>query len=128
MFLSKDQFLQANDLKREAVECPEAGEGAQVWARGLTAAERGRLVSSNGEAGERWQESYQAKLAALGSEDEDGNPLFEFTDYKFLMKKSATMIGRIAEAVERLSVIAPKAMEEAEKNSSEAQSEDLSSD
>lgn len=113
LLLSKEAILQA-EVRYEDIYCPESK--GDVRCRGLTARERGRIVTSCREAGDLSNESYQAKVVACGTVGKDGENLFEFSDYKDLMNLPSAMIERLCLAIERLSGLGAAA-EEIAKNS-----------
>jgi len=129
--LTKQDILQARDVKIEQVDVPEWN--GSVFVRSITAAERGQIE----EAAAKFKESkgkdsfartFTVKFASLAICDEDGKRLFEDKDIALLQQKNAAAIARIAEAAQRLSGFSKQEMEELEKNSNDAQAADLPSD
>jgi len=119
-FLTKDQILQADDIRKEQVEVPEwAGS---VWVKTMSGKERDQLESSIIDtSGERNMEHLRAKVVALSVVDEEGNRLFSFEDALELTKKSARALDRVFSVAQRLSGFTPKDVEELSKNSSAGQ-------
>jgi len=121
--LTKDQILQAEDIRRERVEVPEWG--GDVFVRTMTGSERDQLeISIIGKQGERNLENLRAKIVALSVVDEEGNRVFSFEDTPALALKSARAMDRVFAVAQRLSGFTPKDVEELTKNSSPGQSED----
>lgn len=112
--LSKDEILAAPDLERETVPTPEWGEGSAVLVQALDVNRRLAYsefvfeIVANPETGRRDLETrmftpYNAALAALGIVDAAGEPVFTITEVEQLGTKNPAVIGRIADAVRRLS-------------------------
>lgn len=129
--LTKEDILQARDVKIEQVDVPEWN--GSVFVRSITAAERGQIE----EAAAKFKESkgkdsfartFTVKFASLAICDEEGKRLFDDKDIALLQQKNAAAIARIAEAAQRLSGFTRQEMEELEKNSNDAQAVDLLSD
>lgn len=126
--LTKDQILQADDIRKEKVEVPEWG--GFVWVKTMTGAARDQLEASiiSGK-GQRDLRNLRAKMVALSVVDEDGKLLFSFEDVEELgEKKSAKALDRIFSVAQRLSGFTPQDVEEMTKNSSAGQEENSSSD
>lgn len=120
--LTKDQILQAQDIRTERVEVPEWG--GDVFVRTMSGTERDQLEASIiGKQGERNLENLRAKIVALSVVDREGNRLFSFKDTLELGKKSARALDRVFSVAQRLSGFTPKDVEELTKNSSPGQSE-----
>jgi hypothetical protein len=119
MTLSKDEILEAQDLKTETVPVPEWGGSVNVrMMNGLDrdAFEAGLVIV--GEDGSR-KPNYRgmrARLVALTIVDDAGNRLFEDEDVERLSLKSAAALERVAAVAQRLNGLGAKAEEEAEKN------------
>lgn len=129
--LTKEEILQARDVKVESVDVPEWG--GSVFVRSITAAERGQIE----EAAAKFKESkgkdsfartFTVRFASLAICDKEGKRLFEDKDIAQLQQKNAAAIARIAEAAQRLSGFTRQEMEELEKNLNDAQAADLPSD
>lgn len=120
MLLTREQILQAEDLKTEEVHVPEWG--GTVCVRALTGDERDRYEGSmlvekdDGTYGMR-RDRLRATLAALSIVDENGAPLFTAEDVAVLGRKSASALDRVADVARRLSGLTKRDMEELEKNS-----------
>lgn len=117
-YLTRDQILSAPDLQTEDVEVGEWGGVVRV--RGLTGAQRDAYEASivkqvNGKP-RMDMENMRAKLVALCIVDEAGNPLFTQADVEKLGQKSGAALQRVFEVAQRLSGLAPEAVEEALKN------------
>jgi hypothetical protein len=127
MYLNKDQILKTDDLKRDDVECPEWG--GTVLVRELTARERDRheaelltaaqkATSEGGDDEPSFLENINARIAALGAIDEDGQRLFpDALDILALGEKAATVVTRIADKIAELSGMSADAAEAIKGNS-----------
>lgn len=119
MTLSKDQILEASDLKSEAVEVPEWGGSVNV--RTMTGADRDAFESSmvtKDADGNRKPDmsNLRAKLVALTVVDDAGNRLFDVSDVDRLALKSAAALERVFVAAQKLNGLGAAAQEEAAKN------------
>jgi hypothetical protein len=100
-------------VDRERVDTPEWGDGAYVYVRGLTVQEYERWQRSlmSQKAGENPRvvmermRGSNARLAILGSCDENGEPLFSEADIPFLMEKSHRALNRVVSKIQKLSGI-----------------------
>jgi len=124
MLLSRENILNAVDIKTEVVSCPEWG--GDVMVRGLTAQERDKLEQSlyttkkhgNGfEVVPTKSDTIRVKLVVLTCVNENGDLIFTVADIDSLNKKSAAPIDRIFAVAQRLSGLTEKDVEELEKNS-----------
>ena len=129
--LNKQDILQARDVVTEMLEVPEWG-GA-IYVRSISAAERGlieegaaRFKESKGK-NDTFARTFTVKMVSMSVCDENGQRLFEDKDIALLQQKNAAVISRIAEVAQRLSGFSKQDLEELEKNSPEAQPEDLPS-
>ncbi|MFC5524016.1 hypothetical protein [Polaromonas jejuensis] len=124
--LTKDQILEASDLKNEAVEVPEWG--GSVLVRTMTGADRDAFEASltttlpDG-ARKPNMANMRAKLVALAVVGEDGNRLFEVNDVDRLALKSAAALERVFAAAQRINGLGAQAEEDAAKNSKAGLSE-----
>jgi hypothetical protein len=116
--LSRDQILQAQDLRSEEVSVPEWGGVIRV--RELAAGERERIAGLVTAHDGRSREI----MVALTAIDGDGNQLFSLDDIEELAKKGEAAIQRVAEVASRLSGIGKAAEAQAEKNSDPSPSDD----
>lgn len=121
--LTREQILQADDLKRETVEVPEWG--GQVIVRCLTGTERDEfeaaLIEFKGKSYNVRLANARARLTALSVVDESGQRLFSEADVIALGQKSAAALDRVFDVAQRLSGLKPKDMEELLKNSPSGQ-------
>lgn len=120
MTLTKDQILEANDLKNESVDVPEWG--GSVLVRTMTGADRDSFEASMvsiGSDGIRKPEmsNMRSKLVALTVVDDAGNRIFDAIDVPMLARKSAAAIERVFDVAQRLNGLGAKAEDAAEKNS-----------
>lgn len=106
--LSRDQILDAVDLKTEEVQVPEWG--GSVLVRGLNGTERDAyengLIRMEGQSAKSNLLNMRAKLVALCLVDEKGGRLFADTDIRALGRKSAAALERVYEVAARLSGLA----------------------
>ena len=116
--LSRDQILEAQDLRSEEVSVPEWGGVIKV--RELAAGERERIAGLVTAHDGRSREI----MVALTAIDGNGNQLFSLDDIEELAKKGEAAIQRVAEVASRLSVIGKAAEAQAEKNSDPSRSDD----
>lgn len=113
--LTRDQVLEAEDVRREEVEVPEWGGTV--------------LISSmNGRARDAWEQSLigdkgkvntenvRARLVAYTAVDEGGNRLFTEADVDRLGQKSAAALERLCKVAQRLNRLTEQDMEEVKGN------------
>ena len=117
--LTKDQILEAGDLKTEAVEVPEWG--GSVLVRTMTGADRDAFESSmittlSDGTRKPNMSNMRPKLVALTLVDETGNLLFSLDDVDRLALKSAAALERVFAAAQRINGLGVQAEEEAVKN------------
>ena len=130
MMLTRDQILEAPDLKTEAVIVAEWG--GSVLVRSMNGADRDAFEASMITTladGTRKPDmaNMRAKLVALTVVDEAGNRLFDITDVARLALKSASALERVFNAAQRLNGMGPTAEADAEKNSAAGLSESSTS-
>ncbi len=113
--LTRDQIMQADDLRTETVAVPEWG--GEVIVKALTGRERDRFEASI--AGERQGkrvkldlENIRARFVAACVVDEAGQPLFYPSDVALLGEKSAAALQRVFEVGQRLSGLSDDDVEE----------------
>jgi hypothetical protein len=131
MALTRDQILEANDLKTEEVQVAEWG--GSVFVRTMTGTDRDSfedsLVTTLPDGSRRANiGNMRAKLVAMTIVDEAGNRLFDASDIDRLALKSAAALKRVYDAAQRLNGIGQEAEEAAVKNSEAAQSGASTSD
>jgi hypothetical protein len=119
MTLTKDQILEAADLKSEAVEVPEWG--GSVLVRTMTGADRDAFETSMvivAADGTRRPDltNLRAKLVALTVVDEANNRLFDVADIPRLALKSAAALERVFDAAQRINGIGAVAQDAVLKN------------
>ena len=132
--LSKQDILQMSDQQIERVVIPEWNDKV-VCVRSITAAERGQIEAAaakykeNKGKDDSFARTFTVKFAALGLCDENGVRLFtDERDIANLAAKNASAIARISEVAQRMSGFTKQDLEELEKNSGNAQPEDLRTD
>lgn len=105
-YLTRDQILEADDLRRLEVAVPEWG--GTLLVRGLTGAERDQYEASM----IRWKgdskigadmANARARLVAMAAIDEHGKRLFSDRDVRLLGEKSGAALDRVFDAVAGLS-------------------------
>ncbi len=119
IYLSREQILNADDLKTEEVNVPEWGGTVKV--RAMTGTERDAFEASlvdntHGKTPQMKTENIRAKLVAKTIIDADGKQLFGVADIEALGKKSAAALDRIYGVSSRLSKISAEDVEELAKN------------
>ena len=115
--LTREQILNAHDLKKIKIEVPEWG--GSVYIKTITARERDQFEDTIYRSKKKIDISnVRAHLASLVLIDESGKNLFTADDVKQLGRKSATAMDRVFSAGCKLNGMTPKDIEELEKNSS----------
>jgi hypothetical protein len=119
MTLTRDQILEASDLKTAVVDVPEWG--GSVTVRTMTGADRDAfeqtLVITDGKGGQiRDISNLRVKLLAMTMVDDAGNLLFSESDIAPLAKKSAVALERVFKAANTLNGTDDAAEGEAVKN------------
>lgn len=115
--LTREQILQAADLKEEIVECPEWGGAVKV--RSLTLGQRVRLLEQAARDGK----VDDLRFVSLTFIEGVSEPKLDMGDYMELAKKSNAAINRVTNRILALSGVGPLALDEAEKNSAPTQSD-----
>lgn len=116
MYLSADQILSADDLKREPVEVPEWG--GTVLVQGMTGTERDKFeaafVNAKGDGADakKGLDNYRARLAAACIVDENGTRLFQGATIKRLGEKNGNALQRVCDVANRLSGMTEEDQEE----------------
>jgi hypothetical protein len=101
MILSKQQILEAQDLRRETITVPEWG--GDVIVKTMTGTERNDWQRSlMGSDGEPDLSGAMPKLLARCLVDEHGARLFEEFDLQALGEKSGAVIERLINVAQRL--------------------------
>lgn len=112
-FLTKEQIIQAQDLKTEVVDVPEWG--GQVRVRTITAKERDafetQLASEKGGL-----ENIRAKFVAATLIDEKGKLLFDEMQISQLGNKSGAAVDKVFAIGQKLAGLGAKDVEELTKN------------
>jgi len=120
--LSREQILEAQDIKAERLEVPEWG--GEVMVRSMTGSERDQfeqtILTKRGRDYDVNMRNLRAKLAAWTVVDEAGARIFSEEDVLALSEKSAGALQRIFNVASRLSGISPEDVEELAKNSGSA--------
>jgi hypothetical protein len=121
----RDQILAVQDIPTQLVEVPEWGVKIEV--RGMTGAERTRIMDKATAAGEmNLQMIYPEIVIATSFDPLTGEQVFVPEDRDILLSKSATALDRVAMVGMRLSGFTKESADELGKDSSETASEDLS--
>jgi len=119
-FLTREQILEADDLKTEIVPVPEwkTGENDSVIVRTMMGTDRDafdqELLTEEGKSN---LENFRAKLCAYTIVDEEGERLFSQEDIIKLGKKSSLALNRVFIVAQKLNGLAPGDVEEMAKNS-----------
>jgi hypothetical protein len=126
MSLSKDQILQAQDIKTEKVFVPEWG--GEVNVKTLTGEERDRFEQSLfGDKSEKKMNNIRAKLCAASIVDDAGKQIFTEADIAAIGGKSANALDAVFAVAQRLSGLSKSDVDALVKNSESGQSEDSTS-
>ena len=116
MVLSKEQILQADDLKTETVEVPEWD--GEVLLRELRGRERDAFEEGSMDKQRNiTMTNMRARLVALSAVNEEGERLFSAKEANELGNKSATALNRLFEVCCRLSGITSDDVDKLEGNS-----------
>lgn len=113
--LSRDQVLEAQDLRREEVEVPEWGGTVLIAAMSGKARDAWEQ-SLIGEKGKVNTENVRARLVAYTAVDEQGNRLFTNEDIERLGSKSAAPLERLCKVAQRLNRLSEEDLEQAKGN------------
>lgn len=103
--LSRDQILDADDLKTKDVPVPEWG--GEVRVRTLSGEERDKFEASMIElkkdgSVKRNSENVRARLVVVCVVNEQGEQMFNNADVRMLGKKSSAALDRVASAAQEL--------------------------
>lgn len=124
--LTKEQILEADDLKREWVATPEWGKDSGVYVRTISGTERDQFETAmvQGRTANTAinLQNVRARLAVFCVVDEDGKRLFQDEDAAALGKKSCKALDRIFECAQRLNGMRKEDIEELGKPSTTTQS------
>ena len=123
--LTKDQILEADDIRTQEVDVPEWG--GRVIVKTLSGNERDQFEESILSGSKRDFKGVRAKLVALSVVDKNGERLFTFEEANVLGEKSSRALDRVFGAAQRLSGFTQKDMEELTENLPEGQSDDSTS-
>lgn len=116
MPLSREQIIEADDIKTQDVPVPEWGGDVRI--RGLSGSERDEYEAAMvhfapGTATGRLKlENVRARLVSMTAVDENGDRLFTDKDVVLLGKKSGSALDRVFEAAKRLSGLSDEDVEE----------------
>jgi len=104
-YLSREEILQADDIKRDTVDTPEWG--GSVLVRGLNAEQYldmgFDLRTDDDTLNPEKVKAMMPTIVSMGVIDEDGEPLFTEADIKPLAKKSFGPVNRISTRILELS-------------------------
>ena len=95
MAFSRDDILAVNDRPMKEVPVPVWGDGASVWLRMISAAERDRyfLMTRKGDTFEANPDNFRAKLLVFAICDEEGKRLFADDEAELLGRKCGDAIN-----------------------------------
>ena len=119
--LSREDILNADDLPVREVETPEWGEGASVFVRTLSAAEREAMTDFNKGDDGKEKGNFLGRFVAVVACDDKGLRLFEDGDAEALAEKGPDALIRIMEAAQEHNGMTESAAEAVEKNSEPSQ-------
>ena len=108
--LSRDQILNAQDIKTEEVDVPEWG--GTVTVKAMDGLERDRFEMSIRDG----TENVRSKMAVMTIVDESGKPMFTAGDLDALGRKSGSALGRVFDVASRLAGFTKDEQEKLEKN------------
>lgn len=108
--LTRDQILNAQDIKTETVDVPEWG--GTVIVKAMDGLERDRFEMSLRDGAE----NIRGKMALVTVVGEDGKPMFTAGDLDTLGKKSGAALGRVYDVASRLAGFTKDEQEKLEKN------------
>ena len=113
--LSKQEILEAKDVKTKTIEVPEWG--GEVIISTMSGFARDRFEASlTGKNGGMNMTNVRAKLVAATLVDEKGSLLFSEDEVLKLGKKSSTALDRIFAEAQKLNAIGDSELEELAKN------------
>jgi preprotein translocase subunit SecD len=124
--LTKQQILEANDLKTETVFVPEWGGDVNV--RTLTGKELDAYEMSFVGDGKSKMQNIRARLIVRAVVDEQGQRLFSDADAEAIGERSGLALDRVYAVAARLNGRTDKEQKELEKNSEAVHTGDLSFD
>lgn len=110
----RDTILKAVDLPTVPVHVPEWN--CTVYVRSFTARERDAWEASTFVDGKVNYDNLRARLVVLATVDEHGKRIFQDEDAEALGQKSAKVVDRIAEQINKLNALSAKDIEELSKN------------
>ncbi len=116
--LTRDQILNAQDIKVHHVDVPEWGGGIHMRQLSCAAAEsyQDYLISLQKKDGQIRLSGMRVTLLTLVLCDAVGNLLFTDNDLDALSERDSMVIGRLYEEAKRINAIIEDAGDEAEKN------------
>jgi len=128
-YLTREQILEAPDVRYEDVAVPEWGGTVRV--RSLSGAERDRFEDSitqqNGKGVRKDIKNIRAKLVALCVVDESGKRIFTEADVQALGRNSSIALDRVCEVAQRLNAMTDDGVAELAENLEGDPSEDSGS-
>lgn len=117
--LTKQQILDADDLKKEVVPVPEWG--GEVIVTTMTGAAKDAyecsIVQFDGGKATQNLNNVRAKLIAASVVDEQNNLLFSDKEVELLGRKSAAALDRVFAVAQRLNAVTQDDLEELAKKS-----------
>ena len=113
--LTKDQILNAKDLKTKVIKVPEWGGDVTIAIMPGFARDRfeSSLVGANGGTN---MQNIRAKLVAASIVDEKGNLMFSDNDIISLGKKSSTALDRVFSVAQKFNKISDNDVDDLAKN------------
>lgn len=113
MTLTREQILQADDLKRVKVDVPEWG--GEVYISVLSAAARD-AIEADWAASDGKVEHLRSRVVARTLTDGAGNRLFGDEDIPEVAKKNSAAIDRLFSEAMKINGMSAGSVEDAEKN------------
>jgi len=127
MFLSREAFLEAQELETEEAEVPQLG--GKVLVKVMNCVERAiwdhEISASNNGDGVA-PKDLRSLLASLTAVDENGKRIFTAEDVEILAQKAHTLIEPIVDVALRINHLLPKDVDKTRKNSSGTPASDSS--
>lgn len=119
----RKRILETADIQSEMVEIPEWGVKVEV--RGLTAAERAKLLQRAADpSGQLRLDRWFADLTIASTFDpETGERVFDPADRDALNSKSGSAVSKIVDVATRLSGLSEDSVEEAKRGFGKAQND-----
>ena len=113
--LTRDQILNAEDLKTEDIEVPEWGGTVRISVMAGRARDRYEAMLYESRDNNQF-DNLRSKFLSQSIVNEDGNLMFTAGDIEALGKKSSSALDRVFQAASKLNGTSEDEMEEIAKN------------